>query len=311
MPEKNARSPTVGILYAGEMGSALGRILKGDGLRVVTTLEGRGPRTRDQCGAAGLEVLGSVADVAREADVVLSLVPPAAAGAAAVCYGSCVPRGRPRLYVDLNSVAPETARVAAETVTAAGAEFVDGAVHGLAARLPQKGTVYLSGPAAERAAGVLGRTLRVKVLGDEAGTASAFKMLIAGLNKGVVALFLEVSLAARQLDLLDHLLGCCRDSYPGILDVVERTLPTYPRHAARRGEEMHELERMLVGLELRPGLVRGARELLEEMGRLGLAAESRPDWSVGEVLESAHARGLLRLHSEEIISGEPCPRTPR
>jgi hypothetical protein len=55
--------PTVGILYPGEMGAALGRLLREDGVRVVTTLEGRSPRTRRLCAEAGLSVLGSLAEV--------------------------------------------------------------------------------------------------------------------------------------------------------------------------------------------------------------------------------------------------------
>jgi 3-hydroxyisobutyrate dehydrogenase-like beta-hydroxyacid dehydrogenase len=289
---------TVGILYPGEMGSALGRVLRGDGLRVVTTLQGRGPRTRHGCEQAGLEVLDTPAAVCRAADVLLSVVPPAAArDVAESCAGAVGRDGAGRLYVDLNSVAPETAQSMAAALAGTGVDFVDGAVHGLAARLPGRGTVYLSGPAAGRAAALLGRSLRVRVLGPAPGTASAFKMLVGGLNKGVVALFLEMSLAARAAGLLDEYLGCCRDSYPGVLDVVERTLPTYPRHAGRRGEEMAELERMLRSLGLRACLARGARDLLTEMGRLHLA-EGGPEneaggWDVPGVIAAAYAAGLL------------------
>ena len=52
-----AHGSTVGILYAGEMGAALGRALAADGLRIVTTLECRGPRTQRLCREAGLEEL--------------------------------------------------------------------------------------------------------------------------------------------------------------------------------------------------------------------------------------------------------------
>jgi 3-hydroxyisobutyrate dehydrogenase-like beta-hydroxyacid dehydrogenase len=312
MPDEQATPPVVGVLYAGELGSALGRALGRAGFRVVTTLEGRGPRSRRHCQEAGLEVLASLRDVARAADVVFSAVPPAAAREVAASYACCGPAPRRRVYVDLNSVAPQTAAEVARALTPTGMDFVDGAVHGLAARLPERGTVYLSGPAAARVASLLSRCLRVRVLGEVPGTASTFKMLLAGLNKGVVALFLEMALAARQAGLLDVLLACGRESYPGVLDVVERTLPTYPRHAGRRADEMAELERTLQALGLRPALAGGARRLLDEMSRLGLAGarpEGAPEtWSVREVVEEAHARGLLRTPSDN-TPGAP-PRRP-
>src|SRR5438105_2706657 len=70
--------------------------------------------------------------------------------------------------------------------------------------------------------------MTVRVLGDAPGQASALRMLLSGLTKGVIALFVELALAARQAGILDRTLAAYRASYPGILEVVERTLPTYP-----------------------------------------------------------------------------------
>ena len=52
-------------------------------------------------------------------------------------------------------------------------------------------------------------------------------------------------------------LAAYRASYPGIMELVDRTLPTYPRHAARRGQEMAEVEKTLAGLGLCPTVVPG------------------------------------------------------
>lgn len=100
---------TVGILFPGEMGSTLGRLLLTRGVRVVTTLEGRSDRCARLCHAAGLEVLDSVCEVVRHADVVVSVVTPAAATAVAQRVASELPMRRGRtLYVDVNSVSPVT-----------------------------------------------------------------------------------------------------------------------------------------------------------------------------------------------------------
>src|SRR5258708_6585627 len=70
---------TIGILYPGEMGSCLGTLLVQEGWPVVTALEGRSPRTCRLGRDAGLKVLASQREVADRADIVFSVVPPAAA----------------------------------------------------------------------------------------------------------------------------------------------------------------------------------------------------------------------------------------
>jgi 3-hydroxyisobutyrate dehydrogenase-like beta-hydroxyacid dehydrogenase len=292
-----AARPTLGILFAGEMGSTLGRILLQQGYRVVTPLAERGARTRRLAKDAGLEAVGSVADLAGVADVVFSVVPPGAALAVARQYCAEVAPGSDRVFVDVNSIAPATALAVADACRRHGVHCVDGAVHGMAARLPASGTLYLSGPLAERVAGLFSAPLRVKVLGATIGQASAFKMMISGMAKGVVALFLEMGLAAREAKVLDDLLVCYRDAYPGIMALVDRLLPTYPQHAARRADELKEVEETLRELGVEPCMVSGARQITDAVGRASLPARAAdrdpPDWSVSEVVEAIFAHGLL------------------
>src|SRR5712671_3472546 len=123
--------PTVGILYPGDMGSSLGKLLTEHGFPVVTTLEGRSPRTRRLCEAAGLKAFDSLGEMVKSAAVVFCVVPPAAAREVAEHYCSLAhlaPRGA--VYVDANPVSPAAAVETAELVRAAGVGFVDGAIHG-------------------------------------------------------------------------------------------------------------------------------------------------------------------------------------
>ncbi|OYV89630.1 MAG: hypothetical protein B7Z73_06655, partial [Planctomycetia bacterium 21-64-5] len=120
---------TIGVLYPGEMGSALGRVLSGAGHRVVTTVAGRSTDTADLATAAGLEMLGSLEKVVAASDVLLSLVPPAAAVSTARQASACDFKPD-AIYVDANSIAPRTARAIAEIVEGRGMQFVDAAIHG-------------------------------------------------------------------------------------------------------------------------------------------------------------------------------------
>src|SRR5207247_10131278 len=82
-----ARARTVGVVSPGAMGSAVGHALREAGVRVVTTLDGRSERTAGFARRAEIECLPDLAAVARDADVILSIAPPAAAETIAADVG--------------------------------------------------------------------------------------------------------------------------------------------------------------------------------------------------------------------------------
>lgn len=299
----------VGLLYPGEMGAAVANLLRPD-RRVVTTLAGRGEATARNCRAAGVEVLDSLREVVRGAAALLVLVPPAAALGVAEQVRAELPARGPGdrlVYVDLNSVAPETVQGVAAVFAGAPVDFVDGAISGPASRLASGCTLYLSGARAGEVAALFEGKMAVRVLGDAPGQASALRMLLSGLTKGVIALFVELALAARQAGILDRTLAAYGASYPGILEVVERTLPTYPRHAGRRAQEMLEVENTLAQLGLHPTLVRGTREVTEAVANCSLPAGPGKAWTVSEVVEELHARGALRARGASSPTGNEGP----
>lgn len=261
---------TFGLLYPGEMGAALGRLLAKQGHGVVTTLAGRGPRTVSLAAAAGFEVLGSLYEVVEVSDVILSLVPPSAAQTIARRVADCARTKANAIYVDANSISPETVQAVAIEVEEAGMSFVDGAIQGQAARLPEHGVAYLSGADALHVADLLEGVVATRWLGEEPGRASAMKMLISGMAKGLTSLFVEMALAARQASLLEEFLANFSEAYPGLMAPVSRILPTYPRHAARRAEEISELETTIRGLGLEPQLVPGMLRLTTHLARSDL-----------------------------------------
>ncbi len=73
--------------------------------------------------------------------------------------------------------------------------------------------------------------MHVQVLGDGPGAASAMKMALGGLAKGLCALFAEVALLADRHEMLGQMLDATARIYPGVFEVVERMLPTYTAHA--------------------------------------------------------------------------------
>ncbi|HWO81261.1 NAD(P)-dependent oxidoreductase [Gaiella sp.] len=233
-----ASRPFVGIVSPGAMGSALGRTLRAGGSRVVVSLDGRSERSRRLATEAGLEDVGSLDVLLREAAVVLSVVPPGSALEVASAIAANARTPMP-LVADLNAVAPATAERIATTLREAGLDMVDGSISGPPPREAGTTRVYLSGPrAAEVAALPLDGVQRV-VVGDDVGLASAVKMCTASVYKGRVALLAQALRTAHAHGVVEHVLDDLVEA--GLAD-PERTGATLARASAKAWRYVAEME---------------------------------------------------------------------
>ncbi|MPZ15493.1 MAG: DUF1932 domain-containing protein [Chloroflexi bacterium] len=255
---------TIAVLSAGEMGSEVGRLLREEGARVVTTVGERSPGTVRRAANAGMESLADLDNVVREAEVVISIVPSLAARPLAEGVASAARRvGTHPLYLDANSIGPQTARAIAEAISAAGAEFIDGSIIGSASDLRGNAVLYLSGRMAETIANYLQPALCTEIIGAEPGQASGFKVLYAGLTKGLSALGVELLAGADRLGLTERLLAKYRSSHPSVSQFFDHTLPGLPPRAGRRSQEMVELAETLEELGLTANVAHAAQRTLE------------------------------------------------
>ena len=106
---------TIAIQSPGDMGSGVGRDLVARGFRAVTCLAGRSERSRKLAGAAGLEIAESLDALVETADLLLSILPPAAAESFAGEAAAAMRRTGARPAVaECNAISPATAgRIAA------------------------------------------------------------------------------------------------------------------------------------------------------------------------------------------------------
>ena len=74
---------TVGILSPGDMGHTVGNVLRQNGLRVITCLQGRSQRTQQLAEKAGIVDVETYPQLVSEADLILSIMVPAQAKSAA------------------------------------------------------------------------------------------------------------------------------------------------------------------------------------------------------------------------------------
>ena len=291
---------TIGILYPGDMGHNVGRVLKEDGFAVVTTLDGRSERTRQLSAQAEIMELDSMVALVEQADIVLSIIPPTAARSVAHDFATAVAHvARTPVFMDANAVSPMTVREVGDIIHATGCDFLDACIIGPARDVRGRCTFYVSGSHAQQFESALGTSLRTHLLGETIGQASAFKMLFSGLNKGLVAVLSELTVVAQEYDFLDDLLACYTDLFPGIMQSLEWLVPTYPFHAARRAEEMRELAETLEHHEFSSAMARGTQHTLTEIGQLNLTERfpeyGEQDWTMRQVLEAlGQCRALKR-----------------
>jgi 3-hydroxyisobutyrate dehydrogenase-like beta-hydroxyacid dehydrogenase len=193
-------TPTIAIMSPGDMGHAVGAVLREGGLRVISALDGRSRRTRTLATRAGIEQVADDAALAREADMLLSIVVPSEAITLAERIAGALRRtGAAPLYVDCNAIAPQTVRHVAGVVEAAGGRFVDAGIIGPPPKPGGSSTrFYASGRDAAAFARLRDFGLDVRVVGDQPGQASALKMCYAALTKGTTALMTELAIAAER-----------------------------------------------------------------------------------------------------------------
>ena len=230
---------TIGVLHPGEMGSGVGASARAAGSRVLWASEGRGAATRKRAEADGLEDVGTLAKLAREAQVILSVCPPASAVDVAKEVAALRFTG---IYVDGNAIAPATTRKVGEIIGAAGATYIDGGIIGPPPRKPGVTRLYLSGAGAADVAVLLnGGLMEAIALEGPIGAASAIKMAYAGWNKTQQALLMAVRAYAMREGVDEALLREWAISQQDLPKRSENAVAGTARKAWRFVGEMDEL----------------------------------------------------------------------
>jgi 3-hydroxyisobutyrate dehydrogenase-like beta-hydroxyacid dehydrogenase len=254
--------PVVGVLHPGAMGSAVGSGLKPRAGAVLYAAAGRSITTCRRAELADLVGVPDTAELARRADVIVSVCPPHAARDVAEQVAAAL-RGRPDrpLYIDANAVSPQTVRGIGELL---GPEHVvDGALIGPPAWEPGPTVLWLSGPAAATAAELFtGTPFTPRVLGTELGTASALKACFALQSKARTALRLATAAAAERYDVSGPLAEeLARTGAEPLLDAD----PGVVGKAWRFVGEMREAAAALAAVGVPDGFSLAAAEVYEQL----------------------------------------------
>ncbi len=179
------------------------------------------------------------------------------------------------LWLDMNSVAPDTKRAAAEAIDAAGGRYVDVAV--MAPVHPARRSVPLlvSGPHAQDGAALLEKIgfTRVTIIDGPVGAASSIKMIRSVMIKGLEALTAECFLAADRAGVTEQVRASLNGSWPGVDwgAIANYNLERMMVHGLRRAAEMEEVVKTLDALGTGSAMTQGTVQRQRDMGELGLA----------------------------------------
>ena len=265
-------SDTIGILSPGDMGHTVGDVLRQNGLRVITCLEGRSARTRSLAEKVGIIDVPTYRQLVTEATLVLSIMVPAQAMPAAEAIADALRETDTQLtYADCNAIAPQTVRKLGEVITSAGGTFVDASIIGPPPRIPGATRFYASGSELEAFLALNRSGLDVRPLGEEVGLASAIKMCYASLTKGLTALCTELLTAAERLGVSDALTAEFRLSQSALFERMEKGLPSMPPKAKRWIGEMEEISATFEHVGLTPNILAGAADMYRFVGETHLA----------------------------------------
>ena len=263
----------IGLLHPGEMGAAVGRGLAGQGHQVLWASEGRGPDTAARARAAGLTDAGTVAGLARRAEVIISVCPPHAALDVAWAV-----HGFGGLYVDANAISPGTAGEVAQMITESGGRYVDGGIIGAPPVRPGTTRLYLSGADAGQVAELFaGTPLDARVISGSATAASAVKMAYAGWTKGSAALLLGLRALAREQGVEDALLAEWELSLPELAGRSQGAARSALAKGWRWVAEMEEIAATMAAAGLPDGFHQAAAEIFRRSPRDSQAAGAELD----------------------------------
>ena len=242
------RRAPLGFMGFGEAGYHLARGLRGAGAPPLVAFDinarngSMGERIRARAAETGTHLAETPAELATHAAVILSVVTAASAVDAAASVAQVL--SADQVYADLNSVSPSTKRQIADVVGAGAGRFVEVAVMAPIPGPEHRVPMILNGPGASAlVAAVSPFQMRVDVIDDAIGTAAAVKMCRSIVIKGLEALLLECTVAAREYGATDRVYASLTETYPGMnwRATADYMIGRVLEHGARRAHEMEEV----------------------------------------------------------------------
>jgi len=251
----------LGLVGYGEVGSTIGRGLRGAGLEAISSYDKYafdGPYAdliQSRAREVGVTLVRSNQELADAADLIFSVTPGSASLDSAQAFAPCLTSRH--VFTDFASATPKIKIGVAERLKGTGALVGDGSMEGS----PLQGysmRMLSSGAAGQRVC-------------EKLGTASGIKILRSVLMKGIETLIDEMLLAARHYGLDEIVLASASKALARPwMDTVASLTPSGVIHAKRRAEELEMSAQAVADAGVEPILARAVAARLRWKEGLGL-----------------------------------------
>ena len=264
----------IGLIGFGEVGGIFGQDWVSKGIRVVTydiLFETMGSRERmaEKARRASVEMAGNYAEAVRGADLVVAAV---TASSALPVAKACAPALRPgQIYMDVNSVSPDTKIQVGTEMARANIDFVECAVLAAVAAPRLKVPLLLGGRRAQELTQRFnGLGMDATAVSENIGVASAIKMCRSVVMKGLAALAIESLFAARRYGAEDAVIASFEATYPGMgwaKALPDNLARRAVKHSKRRAAEMRESAETIKSSGIEPRMSLATAELQDWLTR--------------------------------------------
>jgi 3-hydroxyisobutyrate dehydrogenase-like beta-hydroxyacid dehydrogenase len=266
---------TVAILSPGDMGHAVGQLLREHELKVVTCLTGRSQRTKDLAELAGIAGVPDLNDMVVQSQIILSISVSEMVPSICQLVADAIKATKADvLFAECNAISPQLSRQMEPIITEAGGRYIDASIVGSPPVNGSSPRFYASGDNTEEFEGLANFGLDVRTAGTEVGQASGIKMCYAAMTKGSSALYSELLMAAEMMGLSDFVKAEFQSSQPAVLQRMERGLPGVPAKARRWVSEMEEIKDTFEHLGLTPHLFQGVADMYRMIGSTSMGDET-------------------------------------
>jgi len=266
---------TVAILSPGDMGHAVGQLLREHELKVVTCLTGRSQRTKDLAELAGIADVPDLNDMVAQSQIILSISVSEMVPSICQQVADAIKATNANvLFAECNAISPQLSRQMEPIITAAGGRYIDASIVGGPPLNGSSPRFYASGDNTAEFEGLANFGLDVRTAGTEVGQASGIKMCYAAMTKGSSALYSELLMAAEMMGLSDFVKAEFQSSQPAVLQRMERGLPGVPAKARRWVSEMEEIKDTFEHLGLTPHLFQGVADMYRMIGSTSMGDET-------------------------------------
>ncbi|MBS1791028.1 MAG: NAD(P)-dependent oxidoreductase [Acidobacteria bacterium] len=249
----------LGFVGFGEAGYHLAKGLRGAGLAQIcaydihTKTPGRGEKIQQRARETEVRLCESNVELAARCNVLFSTV--TANQAAAAAEQTALHLTEKHIYADLNSVSPDLKRAIAERIEVRCARFVEIAIMSPVPPHLHQVPMFLGGAHAQALVELLTPFgMKLEIISEEIGAASATKMCRSIIVKGLEALLFECVLGAVPYGADDRVFATLEETMPGMnwKKLAGYMVGRVIEHGERRARELEEVAATLRAIGVEP-----------------------------------------------------------